>query len=109
MLFRSLFLLALSPALFAAPLPSREFLETHCFDCHDAETKKGGLDLTALKLDLTDANSFSKWVDVHDRVRAGEMPPPKKKRLPEAETQALLTALDARFSRGQCCSAGAGG
>ncbi len=96
MLLRPLFLLALAPALIAAPLPSREFLETHCFDCHDAETKKGGLDLTGLKFELGDAASFAAWVDVHDRVRDGEMPP-KKKRPPEAETKALLTALDASF------------
>ena len=25
------------------------FLQTHCAECHDAETKKAGLDLTALK------------------------------------------------------------
>jgi hypothetical protein len=24
------------------------YLETHCFDCHDSTTKKGGLDLEAL-------------------------------------------------------------
>ena len=29
----------------AAP-PMRHFLEQRCFECHDAETKKGELDLT---------------------------------------------------------------
>ncbi len=48
-------------------------------------------------MDLTDAATFADWVKVHDRVRDGEMPPPKKKRPPEAETRALLTALDASF------------
>jgi len=32
--------------------PGRPFLEQHCIECHDAETKKGDLDLTALKFDL---------------------------------------------------------
>jgi hypothetical protein len=42
------FLLAcfLSTSLLAAPPTA--FLEQHCYDCHDAETKKGDLDLTAL-------------------------------------------------------------
>lgn len=30
------------------------FFAQHCTDCHDAETKKGGLDLTALTLKLDD-------------------------------------------------------
>jgi len=95
--------LLFAASLIISPLPAigagvdAQYLETHCFDCHDADTKKGGLDLTALKLDLTDAATFATWVDVHDRVRGGEMPPPKKKRPPEAETKALLTALDASF------------
>lgn len=71
------------------------FLENHCHDCHDAETKKGGLDLTALKFDLEDAGAFAAWVKVHDRVRDGEMSPPKKRRPTEEETKALLTELHA--------------
>jgi len=74
-----------------------QFLETHCFDCHDAETKKGGLDLTTLKEDMDDPGAFAAWVKVHDRVREGEMPPPKKKRPPAEEAQALLKALDANL------------
>jgi hypothetical protein len=52
---RSPFLLlitALLPAfegpLTAADADMRGYLETHCFDCHDSTTKKGGLDLEAL-------------------------------------------------------------
>lgn len=95
LLFAASLIISSLPAIGAGV--DAQYLETHCFDCHDAETKKGGLDLTALKLDLADSNSFATWVDVHDRVRDGEMPPPKKKRPPEAETKALLETLDARF------------
>lgn len=34
------------------------FLEKHCFECHDADVKKGGLDLTALTLNLNDPQNF---------------------------------------------------
>ncbi len=78
----------------AAP-PGEAFLEEHCFDCHDGETRKGGLDLTTLTFDLNEAASFAAWVKVHDRVRDGEMPPPKKTRPPEEETKLLLATLDA--------------
>ncbi len=66
-------------SLFAvAPLAAepRAFLEKHCFECHDAETKKGGLDLTTLRYDPAKPE---KWVQVHDAVADGEMPPAKKK------------------------------
>jgi hypothetical protein len=71
----------------------RKFLEKHCFDCHDAATKKGGLDLTAPLADFTDAATFAKWVKVHDRVRAGEMPPSKKDQPVAAEREVMLKEL----------------
>src|SRR6267142_1933766 len=62
---------------------NKRFIEKYCAECHDAETKKGGLDLTGLKFDLASSTNFFKWVLVHDRVSKGEMPP-KKKASPEA-------------------------
>lgn len=89
-------LLLFSPldALAELPAPQRAFLAAHCYDCHDAEVKEGGLDLTALRLDLYDANTFATWVKVHDRVRDGEMPPKGIERPPQDEIDALLTLLD---------------
>ncbi|HYV27538.1 MAG TPA: DUF1587 domain-containing protein, partial [Candidatus Eisenbacteria bacterium] len=71
----------------------REFLDRYCFECHDTETKKGDLDLTALKLDLANPTNFSKWVLVHDRVSSGEMPPKKKPRPDAMALDAFTTAL----------------
>lgn len=69
------------------------FVHQHCVECHDADTKKGGLDLTALKFDLAEKPSFDAWVKIHDRVRDGEMPPKKKAR-PEAKArEAFITSL----------------
>lgn len=76
-------------------LPAREFLNRHCTECHDADTKKGGLDLTALKFGLADAKAGAKWVTVHDRVKDGEMPPNKKPRPDAAATEEFLSALAA--------------
>ncbi len=36
----------------ALPENQRAFIDRHCADCHDSETKKGGLDLAALAFDL---------------------------------------------------------
>ncbi|MFT4551271.1 MAG: mono/diheme cytochrome c family protein, partial [Pseudoalteromonas tetraodonis] len=53
------------------------FVQKHCSECHDAETKKGGFDLSSLQPDLTDARAFARWIQVHDQVASGEMPPKK--------------------------------
>jgi len=60
---------------FAARAPV--FFEKHCFDCHDAESRKGNLDLTSLKTDFADVDTFRRWVKIYDRIRTGEMPPKK--------------------------------
>ena len=79
----------------AAP---RAFIDKHCADCHDADQKAGGLDLTALAPDLAPPEAFARWVKVHDRIESGEMPPPKEPRPPADETAAALKALRASLS-----------
>ena len=74
-------LLVLSvPTFAAAPKAITTFLDQHCVECHDADVKKGGLDLTTLSFDLKDPQLFEKWVKVHDSASSGEMPPNKKAR-----------------------------
>jgi hypothetical protein len=90
------FLLLLSPALHAAdPIA---FLDQHCVECHDADLKKGGLDLTALETDFADGRSFATWVKVHDAVAKGEMPPKKKPRPPADEIATVTTWLDQQLT-----------
>jgi hypothetical protein len=71
------------------------YIESHCVDCHDSTEKKGGLDLTVLERDFTNAEGFALWVKVYDKIDAGEMPPKKKKRPPAKESAALLKWLSA--------------
>lgn len=73
----------------------RPFLQRHCIECHDADMKKGGLDLTALPPSPAHAESFETWVKVHDRVRDGEMPPKPAQRdaIQASEKSSLLAAL----------------
>src|SRR5947207_3301252 len=88
-------LLAGAGPMVAGDLPKscRQFLDSHCTECHDADLKKGGLDLTALKYDLAQPTNFAKWVLVHDRVTKGEMPPKKKPRPEATQMAAFLRAL----------------
>lgn len=69
-------------------------VEKSCLECHDADTHKGGLDLTALKSDLADRTAREQWVRIHDRVEKGEMPP-KPEDLDGHDRAAMVGALDA--------------
>ena len=89
---RLLFACLLSTSLLAGPPTA--FLEQHCYDCHDAETKKGDLDLTTLTID---AQHVDLLIKVHDAVERGEMPPKKKKQPAEAEKAAFVKELDAKL------------
>jgi hypothetical protein len=93
--FSSLFAITLPVMADDLPKASRLFLEKTCVECHDAETKKGGLDLTALQFDPANSTNFSRWVLVHDRVSKGEMPPKKKARPDAAEVETFTKSLAA--------------
>ncbi|MEQ2006696.1 MAG: DUF1592 domain-containing protein [Limisphaerales bacterium] len=69
------------------------FFSKHCIECHDAETKKGNLDLTSLPPAASGTENFARWVKVHDRVVSGEMPPKKKARPALAEVKAITRSL----------------
>lgn len=94
--------LLLGPGWAAAGLATaewRDFVVRHCTECHDASTRSGGLDLTAIGDDLADAKTFARWVKVHDRVRRGDMPPTDAVRPPAGETQRFVAAIDAALLR----------
>jgi hypothetical protein len=91
----ALVLLALPGVPVSAALPAAlsSFLDQHCIECHDADVKKGGLDLASLPFDLDDASHFKAWHRVFDRVRDGEMPPKKKPQPAKQDSQVFLGAL----------------
>ena len=86
-----------SPAEPSANLeaPMRSFLDNHCVGCHDAGSKKGGLDLDTTAFEPGEPVSFARWVKVLDRVNAGEMPPSKSPR-PDAKE---LTSFSKSLAR----------
>lgn len=91
--FSLLFSVALPLVARDLPRADRQFLEQYCVECHDADTAKGGLDLTALRFDPANSTNFSAWVLVHDRVGNGEMPPKKKARPDSAAARAFIQSL----------------
>lgn len=89
-------LLLLSASISQASIPAiQPFLDQHCMDCHDADAKKGGLDLATLSTDGNDAAAHKKWVRVFDLVSTGEMPPAKKERPKQDELKSFIATLGA--------------
>lgn len=88
-MLRLLFLLTLFSGGSFAAVPVAAFLEGHCVECHDADVKKGGLDLSSLAFDAKNPV----WIKVFERVRDGEMPPKKKPQPETKEKELFLTAL----------------
>src|SRR5262249_17899729 len=77
-----------------APTPmADEFIDHYCAGCHGDESPEAKLDLTSLKYDPEDRANFSQWVKVFDRVKAGEMPPKKKKRPEAADLEKFLRGM----------------
>ncbi len=67
-------------------------------DCHDSDSKEGGLDFSTIDFDLHNSDSSLIWVKVYDRVRDGEMPPKDASRPLQDQTKKFLMALDAKLS-----------
>ena len=72
---------------------AKPVIEAHCLDCHGPDVHKAGLRLDTLAADLTDEAAFAKWVRVHDKVAAGEMPPKDGGPLPKAEVESFTKWL----------------
>lgn len=74
------------------PAPTLLLLKQACGDCHGAETAEGGLDISALSLELSTSAVHERWIRIHDRIEKGEMPP-KESDLPKASRDTLVASL----------------
>lgn len=78
-----------------APAHLQRFIQAQCMDCHDTDTKKGGLDLSVLSFELKNPETLAQWVKVYDRVAQGEMPPKARKIRPSpSEVSGFTQALE---------------
>src|SRR5215470_15622180 len=80
----------------------RPFLTEHCYGCHNADMKSGGLNLEAYSTVASIVQSGEDrrhWEEVAKRIRAGEMPPKGMPRPKEAEAQAVVQWIENLFER----------
>jgi len=76
----------------SAELPTA-MLKTYCADCHSGAEAEGGFDLSALKTDLADGETFRRWVKIHDRMASREMPPVDAPQPPDVERGKVVKQL----------------
>ena len=94
---------------FAAPADElRGLIERSCADCHDADTRKGGLDLLSLKLELNEAANRERWIQIHDRIQKKEMPP-KAEKLPAPQREQMLRILGEKMHQADAADIRANG
>ncbi|MCC9657695.1 DUF1592 domain-containing protein [Rhodopirellula halodulae] len=70
-----------------------QFLQDHCLDCHDGPDGEAGFDVHAVGTDLTSPRAMQQWIQIHDRVSAGEMPPPEYEELDADELSKWTSPL----------------
>jgi hypothetical protein len=69
------------------------FLQKNCAACHNSSAPAAHLDLTKLSYEPANSDNFATWVKIHDRVAAGEMPPPPIPRPPAESLIQFVTGL----------------
>ncbi|MEZ6088524.1 MAG: DUF1592 domain-containing protein [Pirellulaceae bacterium] len=74
------------------PEPLAERIQQTCLDCHQGDSAEAGLDLSSLAFTLEDRNLRDRWILIHDRIQANQMPPDPDA-LPDEDRRKLLDVL----------------
>jgi len=75
----------------------RPYLAEHCNRCHGPEKQEGKLRLDTLPLNFTASDSARHWVEVMDRINAGEMPPEGEPKADVNKSRAVAVWLAAEL------------
>jgi hypothetical protein len=75
-----------------------KFVTRYCTDCHNADVKRGGLDLDRIKAQGVDTHP-KLWEKVARKLAARQMPPAGKPRPDEKTYETFVAALEADLDR----------
>jgi mono/diheme cytochrome c family protein len=82
----------------ADSLSLKDFVARHCADCHNADVKRGGLDLAAIVGKATAAHTDI-WEKVVRKLATRQMPPAGKPRPDEKTYATVVAAIEADLDR----------
>jgi hypothetical protein len=77
-----------APPSFATHI--RPLLKSYCFECHNANKRKGGLNLEKIETESESLDLVDLWDQVGERLKNKEMPPARSKQPGNDERQKLL-------------------
>jgi len=103
------FVSAAEPPTARMPAAHLAVFEQHCFDCHDADTEKGGVNLEDLSFEMDSLQTAELWQKVLNTVNSGEMPPKKKEQIPDTRKAAFLSDLSRQLVVARKALADSGG
>jgi len=103
--------LCLTPSGHAADLPksASAFIDSHCIDCHDADSARAGFRIDVLTADFTAGNNAGLWKEVMDQINSGAMPPKKKPRPNAQEAFEVASWVAQQLDETTKAAQGAGG
>jgi len=73
------------------PEKHRQFFESYCTECHNADKQKGKLRLDNVSLKLDSVENAERWQKILNQINSGEMPPDDSK---QPEKRAKTEFLD---------------
>ena len=84
----------------SSPLPRavKSVVNQYCVSCHDAEVKKGGLDLERISIDEV-ARHPKEWEQVIRKLRTRQMPPVGKERPADKAYDDIVASLSTSLDR----------
>src|SRR6201991_5030603 len=91
------------------PKSASTFIESHCIDCHDADTARAGFRIDLLTADFNAGNNAGQWKEVMDKINSGEMPPKKKPRPDAKEAYDVASWVAQKLDETTKAAQGAGG
>src|SRR5688572_24635873 len=68
----------------------KPLLEQYCFDCHNADKRKGDVDLVKVTESTNFLEHHEVWEKVVEMLESGDMPPEKKPQPASAQREILL-------------------
>jgi mono/diheme cytochrome c family protein len=77
----------------------RPFLTEHCYGCHNADMKTGGLNLEAYSTVASIVQDRQRWEEVLKKIRTGEMPPKGMPRPKDAEKRTVIQWIENLFEQ----------